>query len=650
MLWGAKMDLNEYKLAIDNLNKMAHAYYVLDSPLASDEEYDLLYKQVLDFETLNPQLIASNSPTQRVGGEVLDYFNKSNHISRMWSLDDVFNIEELEKWTERIKKEYKNATFTLSPKFDGASLNLRYENGILVSAATRGDGLIGEEVLHNAKTIKSIPLSIEHKDLIEIRGEVLINKDDFYEINNERAESNEPLFSNPRNAAAGSLRQLDSSICARRNLSFIPWGIGAGKLDSSFFNTMKKIASFGFKNIPQLTKVASLEEIHAFYEEMCKQRESYSMMLDGMVVMVDDFNLQNELGWTIKSPRFAVAYKFPAIEKVTKILAITNQVGRSGVITPVAELESVLIEGASINRATLHNYSEIKKKDIKIGDYVIIIRSGDVIPKIIKPLIERRNGEEREINEPKFCPVCNRELVNEGIFIRCVNLNCEARIKESIIHFASKKALNIDGLGEKIVYELYDKGLISNLLDIYSLDTTKLLALPGWKEKRAKNLIDSIKSTHGVELWRFINALGIEHIGEGASKKLAKSFGKNVFNINEEDILNIEGFGEQMAKSFVKFASTYKELISNLLALIEPTIIESKLDSSSKFFNKTIVITGTLSHPREQIAALLESKGAKVTNSVSKKTDFLICGENAGSKLEKAKELGITILNESDII
>ncbi len=644
------MTHTSYEQKILLLNKMAYAYYVLDDPIASDEEYDLLYHEIKRYEEQNPDIILPYSPTQRVGGKPLEYFNKNTHLQRMWSLDDIFNSQELQEWCDRIYKLYPNATFTCSPKFDGASLNLLYENGILVSATTRGDGIAGELVTQNAKTIQSIPLQIPYTGQIEIRGEVVITKEDFERLNTERLKSNQPLFANPRNAAAGSMRQLDSLITAKRRLSFIPWGFGAHSLNyGSFFESMHDILKLGFSPIPFIRLCKNIQEIQDYYKEIMAMRDSYPMMLDGMVIMLDSFSAQQDLGFTIKSPRFACAYKFPAIEKITRILSVTPQIGRTGVITPVAELEPVEIEGAEIKRATLHNYKEIERKDIQINDYVIIIRSGDVIPKIIKPLENRRDGTQKPIIPPTTCPECGSELLVEEIFIKCQNLNCKARIKESIIHFASKKALNIDGLGEKIIDQLFENKLISNILDLYSLDFNELLKLEGWKEKKARNLIEAIAATKNIELWRLINALGIEHIGEGASKKLASIFGYGCFDQNRETLVDLDGFGEEMADSFLEFCRVNQGFISMLLKILTPTITEiAKIDSPLS--GKSIVITGTLSKSRDEIKALLESYGAKVSSSVSKKTDFLLYGEEAGSKLDKAKELGITLLDEEGLM
>lgn len=645
------MTKQEYYTQVQILKKMAYSYYVLDEPIATDEQYDILYHQVLEFEKANPTLIDSSSPTQRVGDMPLESFSKNTHLERMWSLEDIFNNDDLIEWVQRIYKTHSHVTFTCSPKFDGASLNLLYRGGKLISATTRGNGIEGELVTHNARTIQSIPLEIDYNDEIEIRGEVVIAKDDFERINQERLKENLSLFANPRNAAAGSLRQLDSKITAKRKLRFMPWGIGAGLIHfSSFYEALRKIESFGFAPIPFLSHCINKEEIEKTYHRLLSKRNDYPIMLDGMVIMLDEITSQQQLGWTIKSPRFACAYKFPAVEKSSKILSVTLQVGRTGIITPVAELEPVEIEGAMISRATLHNFSEIERKDIRLGDEVIIIRSGDVIPKIIKPLTHLRNGSQKPIIKPTHCPVCGEELLIEEIFIKCQNLSCEARVIESIIHFASKKALNIEGLGEKIVVQLFENSFVRNIKDIYDLKVEQLLTLDGWKQKRANNLIYAIQNTIGVELWRFINALGIEHIGEGASKKLAQNFGIGVFELELSTILSLDGFGEEMAYSLVEFNHANKMLITELLRIIQPKVEILKVDSNNPFFNKSIVLTGTLSQPRDEVIKILESKGAKIASSVSKNTDFVICGEKAGSKLERAQTLGVKTLNEQEFL
>lgn len=640
-------DLHDYKTKTKILKKMAHHYYVLDDPIASDDEYDRLYFELVEYEKNNPNDADKTSPTQRVGSDIKENFEKIAHIERMWSLDDVFNLDELIAWKNRINKNDAKITFMCDAKFDGASLNLIYENGILISAATRGDGNIGENVLENAKTIHSIPLEIPYKDKIEIRGEIIINKDDFENINQERIKNNENIFANPRNAASGSLRQLDSKITKQRKLKFIPWGFGYFDIkEDSFFNRLNMIKNFGFIDTKLNTICNSINEVESFYNKLISIRHSYDIMLDGMVVRLDSIELQNSLGYTAKNPRFAVAYKFPPIEKQTKILNISFSVGRSGVVTPVAELEPVIIEGASISRATLHNFEEIEKKDIRINDNVLIIRSGDVIPKIIKPIKELRNGNEIKIQKPSHCPICNSELLIENILIKCQNLQCKARVKNSIIHFCSKKAMDMAGLGDKIIDFLFEEGIISNILDIYKITKETLQGKEGWKDKKIKNMINSIQSTKNIQLWRFINALGIEHIGEGASKKLAELFGLGVFKITYDDLLAIDGIGIESAKSFISFIETNKNLIDELLKIIEP-IAKS---NSGILQGETIVITGTLSKSRDEIAIILENLGAKISSSISKKTTILLAGQNAGSKMDKAIELGIKILNEDEIM
>lgn len=639
----------DYQTSVTQLKKMAYAYYVLDDPIATDEEYDLLYHQVKKYESDHPHIIDPTSPTQRVGDTPLKEFEKNTHLQRMWSLDDIFNAQELKEWVDRILKAYPQSSFVCSPKFDGASLNLCYENGILSTATTRGDGQIGELVTQNARTIHSIPLSIPLQEKIEIRGEVVINKQNFESLNAQRAQNGENLFANPRNAAAGSLRQLDSQIVAQRKLNFIPWGVGYHtSKHTSFFGLVNEIFSYGFFKPPFIKYCKSIDEIQACYQEILNNRDQYPVMLDGMVIVVDEIPTQRSLGFTIKSPRFACAYKFPAIEKSSKIRSITLQVGRTGIITPVAELDPVEIEGAMISRATLHNFSEIAKKDIRIGDQVIIIRSGDVIPKIIKPLSALRKGDETPIVRPTQCPICQSELLIEEKFIKCQNLTCPARIQESLAHFVSKKALNIDGLGGKIIEQLYSQKLIQTIEDLYSLKKEDLLALEGWKEKKAQNALDGIQATKGVELWRLINALGIEHIGEGASKKLQNAFGLEVFNQNKENFLSLDGFGEEMAESLSEFISVNSEKIKRLLEIISPTCPAKSSDSSHWLYGKSVVLTGTMSQDRESIKTYLESLGAKVSSSVSKKTDYVIYGENAGSKLEKARELGVECLSEGE--
>lgn len=638
-----------YKQKTALLKAMSYHYYVLDSPIASDEEYDALYAELKAYEARNPSEIDATSPTQRVGDSVKEGFVKVAHIEKMWSLDDIFNDGELESWITKATKTLTNPAFMCDAKFDGASLNLTYERGILVNAATRGDGSIGEAILANAKTIHSIPLGIPHNERIEIRGEVVITKSDFEALNNERLKNGEAIFANPRNAAAGSLRQQDARITAKRKLKFIPWGFGACNLgDDSFWARLEIIKSFGFIDTKLSGICRDIGEIRRFYEQLVALRHTYEIMLDGMVIRLDSVAAQNALGYTIKNPRFAVAYKFPPIEKRTKIQSVSFSVGRSGVITPVAELEPVEIEGATITRATLHNFDEIKRKDIRIGDNVLIIRSGDVIPKIIKPIVELRTQREIIVVPPTHCPICGSELLIEPILIKCQNLQCKARVISSIVHFCSKKAMDIDGMGEKIVEQLFEERIIGNVADIYKIRAEMLQNLAGWQEKKIANLLNAIESSKSAPLWRLINALGMEHIGEGASKILAKNLGLGVFGASVEELQNLENIGIESAESIASFIQTNAHLISELLHFITPQDFAPSA-KSDKLSGEIIVISGTLSKPRDEIAAMLENLGATITSNVSKKTTLLIIGENPGSKLQKAQDLGVRIINESEL-
>ena len=644
------MTKNEYDLKIEQLISWAHDYYVLDNPLASDEEYDKLARICLAFEQENPSLSHPNSPNKRVGGFVLDGFEKAAHLSRMWSQEDVFNTKELEDWIKRAQKINTDLEFYCEPKFDGASLNLIYENGLLKQAISRGDGSIGEDVTNNVKTIHSIPLQINEKSLIEIRGEIVIKKADFEKINEQRAKNNEQLFANPRNAASGSLRQLDPNITAKRKLFFNVWGVGQNSLDfTKASDMMEYIYSLGFVHPPMTTLTKSVEGIEELYHKIIEARNSIEMMLDGMVIKINDLETQAELGYTVKFPRFSCAYKFPAVEKTTKILNIIQQVGRTGVITPVAVVEPTLIEGSTVERASLHNYDEIARLDLRIGDEVIIIKSGDIIPKITKVFTERRTGDEKQIQRPTSCPECSSELLDEGTLIKCQNLDCPSIVINSIIYFASKNCMNIDGLGNKIVETLVKEKKIYDILDLYSLKYEDLANLEGFKEKKINNLLNAVINTKGSSLHRVINALGIEHIGEVASKQICLEFGLNVLTIDYDSLIALDGIGEQMANSFCEFMRVNKEIVEKLISIINPTV-EQKIEVEENIFKgKTIVLTGTMSVSRGDIKNKLELLGAKISSSVSKKTDYVIYGEDAGSKYDKAIELKVAVLTEDEM-
>jgi DNA ligase (NAD+) len=645
------MNLQEYKLAVEKLNLWAKHYYVLDDAITTDEIYDKLYHEVLEFESKNLDAVLSDSPTQRVGDVVSEGFVKQMHLSRMWSLEDVFDEDGLKKWLEKVYKLDAGVTFYCEPKYDGASLNLVYEDGKLKHGITRGDGSEGELITQNVKTIRSIPLTIEHKELIEIRGEVVIYKDEFEKINQQRAKNNEALFANPRNAAAGSLRQLDASITASRNLVFLPYGVGQNTLSQKLLSQkMEYIYALGFKKPPQSAICQGFEDIQKIYEVMKQDRDSYPMMLDGMVVKVNEIASQIDMGYTVKHPRFSVAYKFPAIEKITTIKDIILQVGRTGVITPVGIVEPTDIEGVVVERATLHNFDEIDRKDIRINDKVIILRSGDVIPKIIKVLTHERDGSEVVFERPTLCPVCSSELLDEGVLLKCQNLKCEARVVNAIIYFASKPCLNIDGLGVKIVEALFNAGLVRSVVDLFSLTLEKLLELEGFKEKKSQNLLDAIEGAKGCECWRFINSLGIEHIGEVASKTLSDTFGLKFVDAQKEQIVECDGIGEEMAESLLEFVRVNKDTILTLQEIIKPKEPVMRDEAQENpFKSKTVVLTGTMSESRGAIKEMLESLGAKVSSSVSKKTDFLIYGQDAGSKYDKAMSLNVRCIDEDEM-
>jgi len=644
------MNQREYNEKIEILKRWAYAYYVEDNPLATDEEYDILYHEVLEYERSNPTEVAEDSPTKRVGGVVREGFKKAKHIQRMWSMEDIFTEDEVQEWLDRVVKNVGATNYFCEPKFDGASMNLLYENGALIRAITRGNGIEGEEVTDNVRTIRSVPLSLEYQGQIEIRGEVVIRKDDFEAINEERLRERGTLFANPRNAAAGSLRQLDSSVTAKRRLVFYPWGVGENALEhKNLSEKMEFIYALGFLRPPYTKACKTLDEIEAFYRFLISKRNEIPMMMDGMVIKVDEVTKQEQLGYTEKVPKWMSAYKFPAVEKVTKVKGITIQVGRTGVLTPVAEVEPTDLEGAVIARATLHNFEEIERKGLMIGDSVILIRSGDVIPKITKVLTERRDGTQQEILRPRVCPTCDSEVLDEGRLIKCQNMDCPDRVVNSIIHFAKKSSMNIDGLGSKIVEILVTHQKINDILGLYRLKQEDLEGLEGFKERRINNLLEAIANTKGTSLARVLSSMGIEHIGEVAGKSIALEFGLDVVDVSEEKLIDIDGIGVEMANSLVEFMRVNREFVLKLFDAIKPTVEEKREAKENPFKGKRVVLTGTMSVSRKVIKELMESLGAKVSGSVSQKTDFLIHGEDAGSKYTKALKLGVETLSEEEM-
>ena len=640
------MNYDEYRSAVDTLNAWARAYYTDDKPIASDEEYDELYSQAEKFEEQNPALALPYSPTRRIGGAISEGFSKLAHGAQMWSMEDIFDDVDLLAWLARGEKS--GAQFYVEPKFDGASLNLTYEGGVLISAATRGDGLIGEDVTQNARAIKSVPLQIPYAQRIEIRGETLIAKSDFDALNDERAANGESLFSNPRNAAAGSLRQLDSAIVAKRKLKFIPWGVGEHSLSFALHSQiMEFVRSLGFLRDEFCRICKSASEIRSAYEALHSMRASKDLMLDGMVIRVNELSKCAQMGYTVKFPRFMVAYKFPAVEKVTRLREINLQVGRTGAVTPVAVVDSVNIDGANVSNATLHNFDEIARLGLMKNDFVGIIRSGDVIPKITSVYKQRRDGTQSEISRPDRCPVCGEKLLDEGALIKCQNLDCKARVIGSLIYFCSKKCMNIEGLSDATITQLFESGKISKIDDIYALGAQDLEGLEGFADKKISNLLGAINASKNAPLERFIASLGIEHIGEVAARKIAAAFGQDWLNASEDEILRLEGFGEAMARSLVEFCKINREKILNLSEIITPRAPQMQT-TKSVFTDRSVVITGTLSRPRDEFKARLLAMGAKVQGSVSAKTDFVLVGADAGSKLQKARSLGVRIIDESE--
>jgi len=648
------------------INYHNYRYYVLNDPIISDAEYDALMRELMKLEEDYPDLITSDSPTQRVGAKPLDEFNKVRHLVPMISLADAFDEGELREFDARIKRMLKidkNIEYCVEPKIDGLSASLIYENGKFIRGATRGDGLEGEEITQNLKTIKTVLLQLIENEkyrvpaLLEARGEVYMNKKDFKELNLEREKRGEPLFANPRNAAAGSIRQLDSKITAERKLNVFFWGIGAleGVKIETQYEALEALKSWGFRINPLVKLCKNIKEVVEHYSEILSRRNDLEYEIDGIVVKVNSIALQNELGFTTRAPRWAIAFKFPASQGTTKIKDITVQVGRTGVLTPVAILEPIFISGVTVSRATLHNMDEIERKDIRIGDYVLVERAGDVIPAVVKAIPDKRVGQEKKFTMPSTCPECGSIIVKDGAVHRCTNISCPAQIKEAILHFVSRPAMNIDGLGEKIVEQLLKNNLIKDIADIYYLKKEQLVNLERFADKSASNIIKAIQDSKNTSLERFIYALGIRQVGQHMAKVLAEHLGSldKIMNSTENELLQIKEIGPETAKSIVQFFNEQrnKELIKKLLNAGIQIQEKRKEEKSFKLQNKTFVFTGALkSMTREEAKELVEKLGGKAASSVSKKTSFVVAGEEAGSKLEKAKELGVKIITEEEFL
>lgn len=645
---------------INILEEANRNYYVLDMPTITDQEYDKYLRELIEIETIHPEWAHKNSPTQRIGGEVLDGFQKVTHKIPMMSLSDVFSESEVLAFDERIKKEKMNPKYVCELKIDGLSVSLLYEKGKLVRAATRGDGTTGEDITHNAKTIKCIPLQLTEPIDIEVRGEIFMNKKTLDKINKERKIHNQPLLQNCRNAAAGSIRQLDSKVAAKRELDNFIYHL-PNPLDygiHSHHEALEYMKKLGFKINTNNKIVNNINEVLEFIEQKGKERESLPYDIDGIVIKVDNIDDQQKLGYTAKYPKWATAYKFPAVEVLTKLQDIIFTVGRTGQITPNAVLDPVIVAGSTISRATLHNEEYVKEKDLKIGDIVSIRKAGDVIPEVVEVKKERRTGQEEDFKMIEVCPMCKTKLIKkEGqIDYFCPNDKCPARHVESLIHFASRDAMNIDGLGDRIMEDFYNFGYIGNIADIYALEKHKedLTRLEGYGDKSIANLLEAIENSKKNSLERLLFALGIPHVGAKTSKILASHYltMDNLRKTTKEELIEIPDIGDTIAKSIIDYINNPNNvgIISELKDLgINMEYLGKKIETNDLFAGKTFVLTGSLTiFTREEAKEKIESLGGKTTDSVSKKTSVVIVGENPGSKYEKAKSLDIEIWSEKD--
>ena len=643
---------------IDIINEADYNYHTLDNPTITDQEYDKYLRELFDIEAKHPEWIKDNSPTQHAGGKILESFEKVTHKIPMMSLSNVFNESEIIAFDERIKKEGISPKYVAELKIDGLSVSLLYEKGKLVRAATRGDGTVGEDITHNAKTIKTIPLTLKEEVDIEVRGEIFMNKKTLGELNRIRKENNQPLLQNCRNAAAGSIRQLDSKIAAKRKLdTFIyhlpnPEDYGL-KTHSEALEYMKKL---GFKTNPNNKIVNNITELLEFIDEKASLRSSLPYDIDGIVIKVDNIEDQKKLGYTAKYPKWATAYKFPAEEVLTRLTDIIFTVGRTGQITPNAVLEPVIVAGSTISRATLHNEDFVTEKNLKIGDIVSIRKAGDVIPEVVEAKLERRTGQEKAFVMITECPMCHSKLIKkEGqVDYYCPNNKCPARHIESLIHFASRDAMNIDGLGERIIEDFYNFGFIGTIADIYSLKEHKddLIHLEGFGDKSVNNLLEAIEKSKQNSLERLIFGLGIPHVGSKTAKIIASKYQTldNLMSTSEEELVKIPDIGDTIAKSIINYFNDLhnRAIVEELIELgLNTSFLSKKITENINFAQKSFVLTGTLKeYTREEAQSKIESLGGKTINSVSSKTSVVIVGENPGSKYEKAKQLGIEIWDE----
>lgn len=647
------------------LNQYGYEYYVLDQPSVPDAEYDKLMNELIEIEESFPELKTADSPTQRIGGQVLDAFEKVQHQTSMLSLGNAFNEEDLRDFDRRVRQAVGDEfSYVCELKIDGLAVSLRYEDGYLVLGATRGDGTTGEKITENLKTIRSIPLRIKEPLSMEVRGEAFMPRKSFKALNEAKMERDEVPFANPRNAAAGSLRQLDPKIAAKRNLDIFVYAMtDTGELEiDSHSESLNLLDELGFKTNKERQTCETIDDVIAYIESWQTQRPELSYDIDGIVVKVDSFDQQAELGTTAKSPRWAIAYKFPAEEVVTKLVNIELTVGRTGVITPTAILEPVQVAGTTVQRASLHNEDLIREKDIRIGDYVVVKKAGDIIPEVVNVIEEKRTGEEQEFTMPTHCPECESELVRleEEVALRCINPSCPAQIREGLIHFVSRNAMNIDGLGEKVISQLFREQLIKDVADIYTLTKHQLIELERMGEKSADNLIAAIEASKENSLERLLFGLGIRHVGAKAAKTLAQHFETidKLTKATYDELVAINEIGAKMADAIVAYFTQeeVQELIHELkeygvnLTYKGPKLVSVE-NVDSVFAGKTVVLTGKLEQlSRNEAKARIEALGGKVTGSVSKKTDLVVAGEEAGSKLTKANELEIEVWDEARLL
>ena len=639
-----------------------YRYYILDQPEVSDAQYDRLLRELQKLEEEYPGLRSPNSPTQRVGAPPLEAFEIVRHTIPMLSLANAFEETEARDFDKRVKKflgSSAEVTYVAEPKLDGLAVELVYERGQFIVGSTRGDGVNGENITQNLRTIKTIPLQLMRKEVptperLEVRGEVIMQLKRFKELNRKREEIGEALFANPRNAAAGSVRQLDSKITAERPLEIYCYGIGeiTGRTFKTHWEILQTFPKWGLRTNPNIEKCQNIDEVLEYYHKMNEKRETLPYEIDGIVIKVDRLDLQTRLGEIARSPRWALAFKFQPKQETTKIIDIRPQVGRTGALTPVAVMEPVKVGGVEVSRATLHNQDEIDRLDVRIGDTVIIQRAGDVIPEVVQVITSKRKGTEKKFKMPSKCPVCGAEVIKEEAIHRCIGLDCPAQLKGRIKHFASKRAMDIDGLGVKLIGQLVDKGLVKDVADIYYVNKEELIALERMADKSAQNIIDAIEKSKTKPLSKFLYALGIRHVGETTAEDLARHFprSEDFFRLSEEDLMEVEGIGPEVAASVHQFFGDKKNKESTeRLKKAGVKVIEPKVKEKGKLAGKTFVFTGTLkTFGRDEARNLVESLGGTTVSSVSKKVDFVVIGEDPGSKFDKAKGLGIKILTEEE--